>query len=107
MEKKSVYLQAEGQHVQRPSGKWEIRRDHVRPVEPECRPGRGDAALDGIGEVGCSQRTRGLQGPIIRRSGFTLSVGQPLMGFKLKKDMVRLSLVRLSFEHTLGLTFHS
>lgn len=35
------------------------------------------------------------------------SDGKPLMGFKLKSDMVCWSLVLISFEQTFGLTFHS
>lgn len=40
-------------------------------------------------------------------SVFTLSDGKPLMGFKLKSDMVCWSLVLISFEQTFGLTLHS
>ena len=60
--------------------------------------GRGNVAQNGIGEVGCGQRTQGLQGPIICMLVFPLSDGKPLMGFKLKNDMVWFSLVLISFE---------
>lgn len=83
------------QHVQRPSGKWEVRS---RKASKARMPSwKRKLVQNETREADCGPMTQCLRVPIIYTLVFTLSDGNPLVGLELGNDVL-LSLVLRSFE---------